>query len=291
MMLSAFLRPPAFAPHGDEANLINLRYTIVRYLNLMNSLVLQSAGKYDEPPFTSAHYIAKGMVTADEWAELERQRCSTDGARISIVLLWISSLLRQCATQGFFTQPEVMLPTVQRSLSKIQQAVGEINMHITCQIPFIFVQIVSFTTHVFMFFYTSLEAYGLYEATSLDSVVDKTSGIFWAYLLVGAFTICFEGLLVMNVLLENPFGNDPTDFIVEQYADQLWSKTHALHYHANRLPFMINDDCMISGDDVSLARTQASHYLDGHHVTTTGNSWWWTLAGVKMTDHPLRISK
>jgi hypothetical protein len=238
IMVTAHLRSSAEAGDENENDTTQqqqMRQRIVRLCNLAHALVpMQATDKFD-----SATLIEHELATQDECNILESQK-----NRFVTVYTWIASLLCYCADHNMITNSHAVLPRMQKNITKMRGSAGNIFMYLNCQLPYPYIQLLSFLVHFFLF--VAACSSGNRIAVGKTSLVKNTAyvlmytaysdTIVFAYLLMIIWVIAFDGLLWLNVLLSNPFGEGAADFPVEDFCAELKSVTNAILQQHARSP-------------------------------------------------------
>ena len=142
-----------------------------------------------------------GILTPDEWAMLMPTR-----ARYLVAYMWASALFRECADRGILCRS--LLPRFDQGIAKVRDASHSILMFLNSQLPLVYIQLVSYVVHVFVFFQCSYLGFRLYVALQQPTLHQQAIAVFWTYFSTVTWIFTFEGLLVLNIFFSNPFGMD-----------------------------------------------------------------------------------
>mmetsp|Transcript_23814 Transcript_23814/g.39172 ORF Transcript_23814/g.39172 Transcript_23814/m.39172 type:complete len:447 (+) Transcript_23814:211-1551(+) len=199
---------------GDDAT-DRARKTIIRYLNLAHASVYKQATGDED----MSDLINRDVLTMEEWEKLKPL-----GGRFNVIYMWISEIVRDVARSGHLLYADTMLPNMQVEIGVMRGAVADIFMHLTCQIPYSYVHLLTLITKLHLLFVV------LYSSTLIAVGFSKKSieRILMGYLINCANQIIYEGILIIHTELLNPFGTDAQDFPRETYIRDTENSTRAI---------------------------------------------------------------
>jgi hypothetical protein len=148
-----------------------------------------------------------------------------------IVYLWIAQIFAYCSENQLLRHADSILPRFQKAITKMRGSGADIFMFLNTQLPYCYIQLLSFAVHVFMFAITCQT--GQYINTGVNMAtygsILKTGTVFWGYLEMCILTMVFEGLLVLNCMIENPWiSSRSAGFPVDKYRQDLLLLTNCL---------------------------------------------------------------
>eukprot|EP00906_Rhabdomonas_costata_P001283 RCo002038 len=116
--------------------------------------------------------MEQGILSEDEWKVLEHAK-----PRYLVAYMWAAALFRDCADRGILCRQ--MLPRCDQAIAKVRDASHQLLMFLNSQLPLVYIQLVSYVVHVFIFFHCSYLGFRLYAATLQPTLHEKAIGIFW----------------------------------------------------------------------------------------------------------------
>jgi len=200
MQFLSYLKP---TPENDH-----VRVSIVRYLNLAHVLVYKQVNN----DHSLGDVIQRKLITPAE-AEI----LSHSPNKPFAVYSWISRIISECITSNPPKIPAAALSVLHGSLSSLVQGTSDLIMFITTQIPYSYVHLLTLITKIHLIFVM------FYSAGILQTGINSHSWarIIFAYALIFANQIIYEGLLQIHDVLVNPCGEDIHDFPKRVYQQQV----------------------------------------------------------------------
>eukprot|EP00906_Rhabdomonas_costata_P001289 RCo002048 len=218
VMVGAYLHSPDHEEGEDTKPVQHLRMKIVRYMNLAHALILSEADGTTSGALSTLRY--RGFVNDEEIRLLE----PVTRNRYSVVLLWVQDLLRHCYDSQLLPNAYIFA-RLQKAVSRVDDAADQIiNMYLDTQLPYTYIQVVSYIVQVFLFVNVCQQAFYLNEAWS-QTDVQQLAGIFWPYFQIITSVVAFESFLILHIFLTNPFGKEAQHFPTERFIEELWQQT------------------------------------------------------------------
>jgi predicted membrane chloride channel (bestrophin family) len=152
--------------------------------------------------------------------------------RYSIIFLWLSILLRNAALSGKMMEATTVLRILNDNVTEMRGACGGIGSHLSQQISFNYVHILTVIVKLHILLVTIYSA----GIISLGRYTYSYSTIIFGILLAIVNQFIYDGLLMIHAELVNPLGDDPNDFPIEQMTASMGTTLAALSNPANVPP-------------------------------------------------------
>lgn len=194
------------------------------------------------------HLHAEGLVTNAEWERLCEGGNANGIPKWLLVTFWVERIVHEADDNGLVA-PGARAALLQHA-SALRAASSKIMTLLTAQLPYTYIQLVSFVVHVYLVVLATwwgfLQAGGMdeeieYELTLGRGIVGEESAAvaqkeahsfkgdyltpIFGYLFVAFSNVLFQGLLAIHALLDNPFGAGPVKFPLRAHTEYLAAVT------------------------------------------------------------------
>jgi len=177
------------------------KHLILRYCLLSHALVYIQAQKRNDD---LQDLIRMELVTKDEFKTLKKL---PPQAKAEAVWIWISQVFRHLLWEDQQI-PKLLVKNVHDELMEGRDAVRQCFAYIDTQLPLPYTHLLSLTVHI-----SHLTLAIVCGINAAIAVVNKhTAEFVLQFVLLGAFCILYQGILVIGNKIENPLGYDTIDF-------------------------------------------------------------------------------
>lgn len=185
---------------GDKESL-EFRHLVRRYIVASFHLVFRCFNNKKD----MQDLVDKDLITPEERDILTPLSLAQ---RYSTFLLWASILMRDAAVSGRMIETQVFLRIATADITDMRGNAGGISTHISQQIPFNYVHVLTVIVKIHIFL-TSIYAAGIISNGRYNY---SYSAMIFGCLLAIVNQFIYDGLLMIHHELLNPLGEDPNDF-------------------------------------------------------------------------------